>query len=156
MMRQILLPLFACLLCGCVQVDEPPVPQPQPQPQQKPSKPNRTLDSPFRGADDTVVAQILADPSLLDAERLRKYAAMYAGVADVIETQTNETVFRLTQAGVRATRDYMGPASQTLGKAFASRLNPEQVGEEDRSKVVEVFRLMSASCHKAAHELEAR
>lgn len=145
--------LFAFVLLGCVQVDDRPV---LPKPAPRPSTPIGPIDNPFRDADETIVAQILADPALLDANRLRKYAAMYAGVADVIEKQTNDTVFRLTQAGIKATRDYMGPASQTLGSAFASRLNPDQVGEEDRGKVVSVFRLMSASCHKAAHMLETR
>lgn len=151
-MKRLLLLLCVCLLCGCVQVEEPPVQKPQ----SKPTTPSRRLDDPFRDVDESVVAQILADASLLDAERLRKYAAMYSGIADVIERQTNDTVFRLTQAGMKATRDYMGPASQTLGMAFASRLNPDQVGEEDRAKVVGVFRLMAASCHKAAHTLETR
>lgn len=151
MKRLIPLMILSALL-GCVQIDDRPLPSPAPSPTPSPASPS----DPFRAADDTLVAQILADPALLDPVRLRKYAAMYAGVADVVEKQTNDTVFRLCQAGLKATRDYMGPASQTLGTAFASRLNPDQVGEEDRTKVVGVFRLLSASCHKAAHTLEAR
>lgn len=152
-MKRLIPLMFLSALLGCVQIDDRPLPSPAPLPAPSPTVPS---NDPFKAADDTLVAQILADTALLDPARLRKYAAMYAGVADVLEKQTNDTVFRLTQAGVKATRDYMGPASQTLGAAFATRLNPEQVGEEDRAKVVAVFRLMSASCHKAAHTLESR
>ncbi len=110
MKRLIPLMILSALL-GCVQIDDRPLPSPH----QARHQPHRLQAIHFK---QRTTRWLLRSSQILlcwDPVRLRKYAAMYAGVADVVEKQTNDTVFRLCQAGLKATRDYMGPASQTLG-----------------------------------------
>lgn len=140
-----LLSIVLLLVVGCVQVpSDTSVPKPAP----GPSVP----DDQFADVDQSIVTSILADPEMRDAMRLRKYSAMYRGMADAC-MQEGASLLAVINAGLKTTEMMIRPQNATMKRLCAEHI-PVPKSNDDRQKVSDAFRKLSKACHAAAHRLE--
>lgn len=140
-----LLSIVLLLVVGCVQVPgDTSVPKPTP----GPSVP----DDQFADVDQSIVTSILADPEMRDAARLRKYSAMYRGMADAC-MQEGASLLAVINAGLKTTEMMIRPQNATMKRLCAENI-PVPKSNDDRQKVSDAFRKLSKACHAAAHRVE--
>lgn len=141
-----LLSIVLLLVVGCVQVPgDTSVPKPAP----GPSVP----DDQFADVDQSIVTSILADPEMRDANRLRKYSAMYRGMADAC-MQEGASLLAVINAGLKTTEMMIRPQNATMKRLCAEHL-PIPKSNDDRQKVSDAFRKLSKACHAAAHRVDS-
>lgn len=150
-MRDILRTVFAVLLLltvGCVQIpDKSPGPAPPPAP--GPVEP----DDQFSGVDEQLVTRLLASGELRDPARLRKYAALYRGIAEAT-LEPELTVMQALQGGMKTTSQFVKPRSQDMQAILQSQMPKPPLSESDRQRISEAFAALGTACHAAAQRLE--
>lgn len=142
-----LLPIALLLVVGCVQVPgDTSVPKPVP----GPSVP----DDQFAGVDESLVAKILAGADLQDQVKLRRYSALYRGMAETLTEQPDVSTLQFMQGGMKTTEQFIKPRSPAMQAILQTHMPPPPFKETDRQKIAEAFRSLSLACHAAAHRLE--
>lgn len=140
-----LITFLLLLVCGCVQVPgDTSVPKPDP----GPSVP----DDQFAGVDESLVSSILADPEMRDGTRLRKYSAMYRGMADAC-LEDSVPLLAVINAGLKTTEVMIRPQNATMKRLCVEHI-PVPKSNDDRQKVSDAFQKLSKACHAAAHRVE--
>lgn len=133
-----LLPIVLLLVVGCVQVPgDTSVP-----------------DDQFAGVDESLVAKILAGADLQDPVKLRRYSALYRGMAETLTEQPDVSTLQFMQGGMKTTEQFIKPRSPAMQAILQTHMPPPPFKETDRQKIAEAFRSLSLACHAAAHRLE--
>jgi hypothetical protein len=141
-----LLPLLLCCW-GCVQVPGDSVTP-------GPSVPSPEIADQFAGVDETLVQKVLEAQELRDPSKLRRYAALYKGMAETLVEQPDVPTLKFMQGGMKTTEQFIKPRSAAMQAILQAHMPPPPFRDSDRGLYGQRFASLSLACHAAAHRLE--